>query len=441
MTQFTKLNGKRILSLIIVLIMLCGAFSSLSPVFALQQDDVYDIYIFGNMSSGAHEAPLKATGGMLASLGNLTSTRNPKTITCNADGFPAENGFDDPEQAWIMAISTAGYDNITIKDANMRSSGGAPRNFKVQASTDGKTWEDVAECKKLLEASMMNTLENVKLPANCSNQKTLYLKWIPSTRTSANNGALTSTGSNRFGTTIITATEYRPEGMPRKVVSDTLSGAVPKGQEINLTCEEGSVIKYSINGGAETVLTTNNAKITINDFVGTEKTCIINTKAYNTTSKMDSYVTTLTYTQAAILINSSVPTGRMITEKMPISFVATYAPAKIKYQVTYNAGLPNARADGWVEYSKELFFTTEKDFPIMIATKADADGGYLESPTIFFLYYYSDNLKDFNNYYGQLHSHTGDSDGTGTVSGAYDYADNIADVDFLAITDHSNYFD
>ncbi|MGG7144857.1 5'-nucleotidase C-terminal domain-containing protein [Clostridium nigeriense] len=46
-----------------------------------------------------------------------------------------------------------------------------------------------------------------------------------------------------------------------------------------------------------------------------------------------------------------------------------------------------------------------------------------------------------NLYFGQLHSHTNLSDGTGTVDEAYQYAENIANVDFLAITDHSNWFD
>ena len=46
-----------------------------------------------------------------------------------------------------------------------------------------------------------------------------------------------------------------------------------------------------------------------------------------------------------------------------------------------------------------------------------------------------------NLYYGQLHSHTNLSDGTGSIDEAYTYAKNVAGVDFLAVTDHSNWFD
>ena len=46
-------------------------------------------------------------------------------------------------------------------------------------------------------------------------------------------------------------------------------------------------------------------------------------------------------------------------------------------------------------------------------------------------------------YFGQMHSHTSEySDGAGTLEQAYEYAMNTAkDVDFLIVTDHSNYFD
>ena len=47
-------------------------------------------------------------------------------------------------------------------------------------------------------------------------------------------------------------------------------------------------------------------------------------------------------------------------------------------------------------------------------------------------------------YFGQLHSHTTYSDGSGSLESALDYVKNLPDsanVDFVAFTDHSNYFD
>lgn len=50
----------------------------------------------------------------------------------------------------------------------------------------------------------------------------------------------------------------------------------------------------------------------------------------------------------------------------------------------------------------------------------------------------------FQRYFGQLHSHTQYSDGAGSLESALDYVKNLpksANVDFVAFTDHSNYFD
>ena len=50
----------------------------------------------------------------------------------------------------------------------------------------------------------------------------------------------------------------------------------------------------------------------------------------------------------------------------------------------------------------------------------------------------------YNLYFGQMHSHTEYSDGSGSLESALDYIYNLpesANVDFVAFTDHSNYFD
>ena len=48
---------------------------------------------------------------------------------------------------------------------------------------------------------------------------------------------------------------------------------------------------------------------------------------------------------------------------------------------------------------------------------------------------------DWNIYFGQLHAHTNLSDGTGSVEEAFDYASKVEDLDFFAVTDHSDSFD
>ena len=48
---------------------------------------------------------------------------------------------------------------------------------------------------------------------------------------------------------------------------------------------------------------------------------------------------------------------------------------------------------------------------------------------------------DWNFYFGQLHAHTGLSDGLGSVEEAFSYASQVENLDFFAVTDHSNAFD
>ena len=50
-------------------------------------------------------------------------------------------------------------------------------------------------------------------------------------------------------------------------------------------------------------------------------------------------------------------------------------------------------------------------------------------------------LDGYRLYFGQLHSHTNISDGAGSVTEAFQHASQVENLDFLAVTDHSNSFD
>lgn len=47
-------------------------------------------------------------------------------------------------------------------------------------------------------------------------------------------------------------------------------------------------------------------------------------------------------------------------------------------------------------------------------------------------------VNGFNVYYGSLHNHSNVSDGQGTPDEAYDYAKNVAQLDFFGLSDHAN---
>ena len=62
-------------------------------------------------------------------------------------------------------------------------------------------------------------------------------------------------------------------------------------------------------------------------------------------------------------------------------------------------------------------------------------------PVCTFTYKAPMTLDGYNLYFGQLHSHTNISDGAGSVEEAFEHASQVDNLDFLAVTDHSNSFD
>ena len=89
--------------------------------------------------------------------------------------------------------------------------------------------------------------------------------------------------------------------------------------------------------------------------------------------------------------------------------------------------------------------TPEKDKPITIkavayvpaSEEAEAQTGKVYT----FVYKAPMEIGDYQLYFGQLHAHTALSDGTGTVQQAFDHAADVPNLDFLAVTDHSNWFE
>ncbi|MFW5631251.1 MAG: CehA/McbA family metallohydrolase, partial [Acetivibrio ethanolgignens] len=70
-------------------------------------------------------------------------------------------------------------------------------------------------------------------------------------------------------------------------------------------------------------------------------------------------------------------------------------------------------------------------------TRADGKSVTYEWP-------FTTGTPEYRLYFGQLHSHTTYSDGSGTLDSALEYVNNISEkdnIDFVAFTDHSNYFD
>ncbi len=72
---------------------------------------------------------------------------------------------------------------------------------------------------------------------------------------------------------------------------------------------------------------------------------------------------------------------------------------------------------------------------------ASQDAEAQTGPVCTFTYKAPVSIDGYQLYFGQLHAHTSLSDGTGTVGQAFDHAAGVENLDFLALTDHSNSFE
>ena len=171
-------------------------------------------------------------------------------------------------------------------------------------------------------------------------------------------------------------------------------------------------------------------------------------------------VTTLTATSAEkVIVISDVP---ILLSSQPAMGSATGADKRPRIAAEFsNAGagaqvkLTLAPLDGSAIISNATM--TDEGSGVFSYTSLNSDlvdGKYKATVSVLrsgettatdFEWIFTAGESTFNAYFGQLHSHTGEySDGTGTLAQALDYIKDTAsrdNVDFVAFTDHSNYFD
>lgn len=208
------------------------------------------------------------------------------------------------------------------------------------------------------------------------------------------------------------------------------------GSKVMLSTETvGATITYTLNGGAEQVINSNIIEVIINEFSPEDNQVIIKAKA-----SKDGYTTpetTFIYKQAKTNMVTSTPVGAVNKDSKII--LKANENAVIKYIVTTKVGTPEETSSSELIYSIPID-VIEENLPMKITAYA-TETGYLNSDIASFNYYLESN-KPFKNYFGQLHSHTAEnSDGAGTLKQAYEYARDVAKLDFFAVTDHSNSFD
>lgn len=310
---------KRI-SLLIPFIIIINLFAGITfPVFASVTENVVEWVAPSTMTEAVSQP---ATGGTNAA-GAVLQTTFGGSIKYSSSRYAAASGLWStgdtrvPPSGWVITLSTLNYSALQLS-FNSRGSSTAPRDWKVQYSTDNAVWTDVAGSAYQSAATPGTNVGPLALPEPASDQAVLYIRMIM-----ADNTAITL---NADGT------------------------EKPVGTDVSCTSNINNII---ISG------------TTIQDVPPTPTPT-------GTPSPTDT--PTLTPTDTPTLTPTEVPTVTP-TEPTPTA-VPTIVP-----------------------------------------------------------------VSDYNLYFGQLHSHTTLSDGAGTVTDAFAHAAAVDNLDFLAVTDHSNSFE
>ena len=184
--------------------------------------------------------PQKATDGS-GELSLSGATYNGWSSNAIAAKDWKENGY------WLIeGLDTSGFSTLTFS-AKMRSSKTGPADFKLQYSTDGKTWTDVEGSEVKLTTSLSNKYKDLALPAAASS-KTLSLRVLMVGKTAVNEKNVAATGVSNINAICI-----KGVAAAAKVAAPTAAPATGSELEVGSTvafscATEGAKIYYKTTG-------------------------------------------------------------------------------------------------------------------------------------------------------------------------------------------------
>lgn len=347
-----------------------------------------------------------------------------------------------------LELSTAKYAAVEL-DFKLRSSNAGPKFYNVLYSTDGVNFEKAQKISYTINTTTyvegvaqnssktytnMDKLEatsswqsyHVEFPDSAANAEKLTVRiQLPTEnqRIDGKDSAISTSYTCRFTGITVVGSPIRSSDICRVVTVEPNEQQVAVGTELTLKCQTaGAQIYYSLNQN-EYALYNEAAKLVLTELPATVK---VYAKAEG---KTDSVISTYDFTQAQVATVKVSPNGGSAQIGSQVKLSCETAGAEIYYSL-----------DDGNTYQVYTDKITLNKLPQTIKTYAKVEG-YLQSveKTVTFTERSNDN---YNTYFGQLHSHTNYSDGAGTPEDAFTHAKEKADdIDFLAITDHSNYFD
>ena len=343
---------------------------------------------------------------------------------------------------FVLDYSTDGVDYQTAGKGRLKAS------YTIYSS-EGQTPVEVD--KEIKDGAFSLVVDskfhdiNISLPADANDAETLYLRMRVASSVSIKGETIGSSGTNYFNEIKLTGNPILSDKACKYVTAEPKAGQAAIGQELSFkTATKDAVIYYTMNQADDFMVYDEAAKPVI-----TELPCAVTVYAAKD-GLDDSLKITYQYTQAQVGVVKATPNGGAVAKNSKVKLTCETEGATILYAVT-NAeavvsedsillaevdGVPENTELTWQIYTNPIVLNT---LPCTIAVKAFKTGW--EDSAVKTLNFTERENEKYNIYFGQLHAHTSYSDGAGTCEEAFAYAQNVDNLDFLAITDHSNSFD
>lgn len=306
---------------------------------------------------------------------------------------------------------------------SMRGSNTGAKDWTLSYSTDGSAYTDVMKFS-ITKASTYEDFSG-ELPEAANGSSVLYLRLTPGS-TSIGNSTVGTSGTNYLSDIEITASPVLSDGICRPVMISPEAGEVAAGQELTFaTATEGAAVYYTINDGTESLYNASSKPVLTEEVL---KNGAKVTAYAKLSGKEDSITTTAEYTQSQVGTVKASPNGGSVVKGTVVKLTCATEGALIQYSADDGAT--------WQNYTDGLTLTA---LPVVYKVKAVKEG-YKDSSELT-LSFKERSSEKYNIYFGQLHSHTSYSDGAGSCEEAYQHASGVDNLDFLAVTDHSNSFD
>ena len=349
-----------------------------------------------------------------------------------------------------LQTSSLGYGNLDLS-FRFRITKASPAEYTVQYSTDGITFNNFTSgsysakytpyggeeteyngtvtdgiLKFTYAVANAGAYVNFELdvPRNASNAENLYIRIVGGATRADGNTESAASGNIRIDSIVIKGNPVISGDAIGYVMATPGTGEVLMGQEIILSsATEGADIYYAFDGGSYQLYDVSNKPVFTKLPTKLETYAIKDGK--------QSIVMLYSYEQAKCEMIKATPNGGAVAIDTKVTLRCNTEGATIQY--AFDNGTDELT---WNNYTEPFALD---NLPVTVKVRA-VKAGYIDSEVSTLSFLQRENEK-YNIYFGQLHAHTNYSDGAGSVEEAFQHATQVDNLDFLAVTDHSNGFD